>query len=362
MVTPYSRALLSVALRAFAVVVLAALVASPACNGAAAQTTLDPLPVIATLNPGSAGAPRALAISPDGRHLISGHANSVAIVWEPGRRRSVHQMRGHKASVIGASFLADGVHAVTADSHKTLMLWEAANGRSPTTVTADQPNIMAMAAAPDGRAVATGGDKSVRLLDLATGRSIWSKETEGGFVTGIAFSPDGTLLASGSQDSVMLWNVASGEMLARLPASAQVWSVAFSADGRMVAAAQAGLVRIWEVAERKEIAAIRPPPGAVSPYFRDVAFLPDGRHVADSNGDALVAALASSQFVAASLMPKPKKAAKAPNLEACRIVVSPDGAQAYVASCAGPIVVLDLKRLREEKREEKREEQASPSQ
>ena len=351
--------------RASAVIALAAIAAFPGWDGAAAQATLEPLSVIATLNPGRAGAPRALAVSPDGRYIISGHANNVAIVWEPARRRSVHQMRSHQASVIGAGFIADGVRVVTADSQQTIMTWEATTGRSPASVIADQLNIMAMAPAPDGRALATcGSSKSVRLLDLTTGKPIWSKDAEDGFVAGLAFSPNGALLASGSQAAVTLWNVATGEMVARLPASAQVWSVAFSADGKQVAGAQAGLVRVWDIAERKEVAAFKPPPGAISSHFRDVAFLPDGRHVlvADSNGDALAGAIATSQFVAASVLPKPKKAKTAPRLEACRIAVSRDGEQAYAASCAGPIVVLDLKRLRQAKKEEKPEDQAEPSQ
>src|SRR5262249_23149734 len=65
----------------------------------------------------------------------------------------------------------------------------------------------------------------------------------------VAFAPDGKTLATGGRDGlVKLWDVASGRHLRTLELQyAQVEALAWSRDGRTVASAgQGGVIRLWD--------------------------------------------------------------------------------------------------------------------
>jgi len=110
------------------------------------------------------------------------------------------------------------------------------------------------AVSPNGRILAVADDSDVRLWDISDAvhpqlRAAVNSQVP---VDALAFSPDGQTLATCGYDMALrLWNVADAAkpaLRADLPGFGAVWSLSFSHDGRLLAAGTTqGTVQVWSV-------------------------------------------------------------------------------------------------------------------
>lgn len=111
-----------------------------------------------------------LAISSDGRDLLSGATDGSLRVWDLKTLKCRRALVGHRGGVKAVAFLGGNKRAVTAGADGTLRVWNLATGSCLRTLGSGEGEIGALAASADGGSVASGGrDRTLRLWHVAGG-------------------------------------------------------------------------------------------------------------------------------------------------------------------------------------------------
>jgi WD40 repeat protein len=257
---------------------------------------------------------RSVAVSPDGRSIVSGGGTPVK-VWDATTGRESFGFTGHSLVVFSATWHADGRLIATAGTdgrEHAVKVWDASDGRVDVTIAVGQGAsagpFQAVAFSPDGRYLVTGKlDGVVQVWDAKTGQKVQVLDARTGqefgntFAThnreirALVFSRDGKHLVSASGDGeVKLWDGTRlnekqeprRTLRARVPGFSV--NVAFSPDGRRLATGgKENTVVIWDVQTGDEIWTLR---GQHSGEVYTLAFSPDddGRWIATAGEDSAV--------------------------------------------------------------------------
>ena len=242
----------------------------------------------------------ALAYSPDGKTVACGYGGVDPLV------RLVDAASGEVRREWSVPFPSlDSIHfspdgkalAIAGGCDRAVVLWNSETGKEITPCVRHHGVVTATALSPDGRFAATGGDDSrVRLWDAGSGRFLRELKGHRRRVAALAFAPDGELLASASHDrTVRLWKARSGEEVRTLPEHKfGVTALAFSPDGRFLATAEGqesvvvsgarhrdGAVRLWDVRNGRQLRSLEAKEGRV----HAIAFSPDGAILATAGWD-----------------------------------------------------------------------------
>jgi WD40 repeat protein len=179
--------------------------------------------VLLTLNGLSGALPlgtrTALAFTPEGDLAVAyRRSRAVKLLEVPSgkERRSLQRPDGAEISCLAVSpvysRLAVGEIRRAPDRTKDpseIVVWDVSGGQTVAVLPGHVGGVRAVAFAPDGRTVASGGsDRAVRLWDIATARELAAREGHSAEISAVAFAPGGGTVASGSWDGVVrLWDV-----------------------------------------------------------------------------------------------------------------------------------------------------------
>jgi WD40 repeat protein len=216
----------------------------------------------------------ALAFSPDGQRLASGHRAGDVLLWNPESGQMLRNLEGHKDAIVSLAFSPDGFYLASGGYDSTAKIWDVETGREICTLqaNADQgPGLkenVRVAFSPDGSLLATGS-LNVKLWDVRTPREIqvlpeWEEPGSDRRVAALRFSSNGATLAVGAENSgqVLHYKIPEGIKLRRLDPISKIGAggvsgFAFTADLKLFAWGfnwrGGNWVKLWESDSEQEL-------------------------------------------------------------------------------------------------------------
>ena len=235
-----------------------------------------------------------VAISPDGKRVVSGSNDCTIRVWdvETGAPVIMSQMR-HLGSVRFVTFSPDRKHIASGGGDKVIRIWDAETGEPVQTLEwhSGCDWVSCGAYSSDGSKIVSGsGDGMLRLWDTSTGRPLNERMTgHTGEVNSTVFSPDSSCIASASDDcTVRLWDGRTGRPIGE-PLTERLYpisSVAFSPDGSLLASgAWDRKVHLWDLQTR---CSTRDPFEGHEFVVASIVFSPDSNHLFSAGWDGTI--------------------------------------------------------------------------
>ena len=188
----------------------------------------------------------------------------------PTTLRNLYTCTGHKGDVNDVAVTDDGKFIVSASNDHTARVWDAGNGELVRTLTGHTDWVWAVVvfrSASAGNAslytIASGSiDGTIKLWNLQTGELNASVDARGS-VTSLAVWPDGSRLVAGHGDSidmenqwaVTMWSLQANGKGAQLQHvfkghTSSVWSVAVRGD-LIVSGSDDNTVKVWSVSQNQ---------------------------------------------------------------------------------------------------------------
>src|SRR5439155_16051857 len=167
-------------------------------------------------------------------------------LWNPATGAELHTLTGHSAAISALAVTPDGKQIVSAGQDHKVKFWDAETGREIRSH--DSPDeVLLLAFIPDGKKLIAwqrqqgrGDDDSadsVQTYDPANFKSIDTLSDRGRRISCLALTTDGTLVAMGSNDgSVRLWDLVKKERIGgdRPMHAKALWDLTLTPDKKLL--------------------------------------------------------------------------------------------------------------------------------
>ncbi|MBM7845945.1 alpha-amylase family glycosyl hydrolase [Herpetosiphon giganteus] len=243
----------------------------------------------ATILFGHTSSLESVAVTPDGRLIITGSIDTTIKVWDAESCELVRTFIGHTAAVWGAVINADGSRVASASSDRTIRVWDIETGTTVSMCIGHSAAVFAVAMTSDRRIVSGSDDQTVRVWDSESGALIFSFAGHTAGVWTVAVTPRGDLAISGSEDRTLrIWDLYTGQAQRTLTGhTGAIRHIVVTPDGRLViSSSEDGTLRLWNIVtgvQERTIATDRD-------GFTGVAITPDGQMIlaGSQNGNVIV--------------------------------------------------------------------------
>ena len=156
-----------------------------------------------------------VAVTRDGRTVVSTSTDQTVRVWDVTTGQQKFQLNGHTGAVHAVALSPDETFAITSGSDGTLRLWDIVGGRQLKQLTRYDATMYSVAIHPNGQLLAAAGaDRKVHLVDIISGSEQRILEGHTDYIHSVTFNPVGDrVLSYGYAGHLKVWNMADGGKL-----------------------------------------------------------------------------------------------------------------------------------------------------
>ena len=241
-----------------------------------------------TLGGGQSERVTALAISPDGKTLVTGSIDKSIRVWDLNTTKVIRILQGHTEEITSLAFNKDGSLLASGSKDQNIRIWNLSSADEHRNFAGHEGYVWSAVFTNDGKMFASAGaDKTIIIRNTVTGEVLKKIPAHALAVTALAFSPDGAqIVSTGGDRLVKLWDVKSGELIKEFKGhTAAIMAVAFRSDGKQILSGGADKVaKLWDVDKGTLVYTF---PTMHSP-ISSVALRNDGKQAVVGSADGMV--------------------------------------------------------------------------
>jgi hypothetical protein len=237
---------------------------------------------------------RAVALSANGRRILTCSNDGTARLWDADSGRLPHQLTHHDGRIHAAAISPDGKMAITCGDFGLTSFWNANTGQRLSYASfldesgAQQGSIRSVVFSKDSKLTLAGSDDgTVYLWPVNLKQMVRLFPRHSGAIVWLGFSPEGRKILSADADGVArLWDAITGKLAGQpMEHKSVIWAAAFSPDGKIVVTgSDDGEARLWDADSGSPISQ----PLMHGSWISSVAFSPDGRIVLTGSNDRTV--------------------------------------------------------------------------
>ncbi|MBF0402468.1 MAG: AAA family ATPase [Nitrospirae bacterium] len=209
------------------------------------------------------GAVYALAMSPDGKFLVSASWDKTLKLWNLETCREERTFVGHKEAVTTCIFTNDGSSLISGSDDNTLKQWDINTGEVIRTFTGHQGGVYTCILTQDGKGIISGSsDNTLKQWDINTGEVIRTFTGHQGGVYTCILTQDGKGIISGSYDKTLKqWDINTGEVIRTFTGhQGGVYTCILTQDGKgIISGSSDNTLKQWDMESGKLIDTIRLP-------------------------------------------------------------------------------------------------------
>jgi serine/threonine protein kinase len=143
-----------------------------------------------------------VAISPDGKRLVTDYGDKTLKVWDADTGQEIRSLKGHSRRVHCVAISSDGKRLVSGSRDNTLKVWDVDKGQELFSLEGHSDDVNCVAISPDAKRIVSGcNDGRAKVWDAEEGQELLTLKGHTKTVLSVAFSPDGTFLVTGSEDT-----------------------------------------------------------------------------------------------------------------------------------------------------------------
>ena len=227
----------------------------------------------------------AVAVTPDGKQVISGSSDNTVKVWDLNTGAEVLTFTGHSSSVNAVPVTPDGKRVISGASDNTVRVWDLNTGKEILIFNGHSSPVNAVAVTPNGKKVVSASiakHNSIKVWNLKTGKKESTLEGHRDLVRSLAITSRNYVISGSDDGTIKIWNLKTGETVsadvnvygAHKKIRRKVYAIAVTLDGRrLIAVGDDNYSIVWDL-ETGTVNSYRKLKGHTGPIVA-LAFSPD---------------------------------------------------------------------------------------